>query len=79
MKRIWLLIGVALGIVIGSSMGREPYEKLGSIVRRVGSRPKTRRVKNSLFSAASDISDTTADTITQASEKVQDKLLSATS
>jgi hypothetical protein len=79
MRRTWLLVGVALGIVIGSSMGREPYEKLESTIRSLGSRPETRRVKNSLISAASDISDTTADTITQASEKVQEKLSSATS
>ncbi len=79
MKRTWLLVGVALGILIGSSMGREPYEKLESTLRNLGSRPETRRVKNSLLNAASDISDTTADTITQASEKVQEKLSSATS
>jgi hypothetical protein len=79
MRRTWLLVGVALGIVIGSSMGREPYEKLESAVRRLGRRPETRRVKHSLFNAASDISDTTADTITQASEKVQEKLSSAAS
>jgi hypothetical protein len=77
MRRTWLLVGVAVGIVIGSSMGREPYEKLESTVRSLGSRAETRRVKNSLISAASDISDTTADTITQASEKVQEKLSSA--
>jgi hypothetical protein len=76
-KRTWLLVGVAVGIVLGASMGRGPYEKLERAVRRLGSRPETRRVKNSLFNAASDISDTTADTITQASEKVQEKISSA--
>lgn len=79
MKRTWLLMGVALGIVIGSGMGRGPYEKVESIVRRLGRRPETRMVKNSLLIAVSDISDTTAETITQASEKVQEKLSSASS
>lgn len=73
-KRTWLFMGVALGIVIGSRMGRGPYEKVESIVRRLGSQLETRMVKNSLLNAASDISDTTAVTITQASEKVREKV-----
>ena len=77
MKRTCLLIGVALGIVVGSSMGRKPYEKLESIVSILRSQPEARRVKNSLFSAASDISDTAANSITQAAENVSEKLSSA--
>jgi hypothetical protein len=79
MKRVWLLVGVVVGIVIGSSMGRKPYETLKSSAHSLGSRPETRKVKNSLLDAASSIGDTAADTITHASEKVQDRLSTATS
>jgi hypothetical protein len=78
-KRIWLVAGIAVGFVVGSSMGREPYERLQGAVRRLGRRPETRKVKDSLINAASDISDTTADSITQAKDKVQAKVSSAVS
>jgi hypothetical protein len=79
MKRVWLLAGIVLGFVVGSSMGREPYERLQGTVRSLGRRPETRKVKDSLINAASDISDTTADSITQAKDKVQAKVSSAVS
>jgi len=78
-KRIWLLAGIAVGFVVGSSMGREPYERLQGAVRRLGRRPETRKVKDSLINAANDISDTTAESITQAKDKVQATVSSAVS
>jgi hypothetical protein len=77
MKRVWLLAGIVLGFVVGSSMGREPYERLQGTVRSLGRRPETRKVKDNLINAASDSSDTTADSITQAKDKVQAKVSSA--
>jgi hypothetical protein len=79
MKRVWLLAGIVVGFVVGSSMGREAYERLQGTVRSLGRRPETRMVMDSLISAASDISDTTADSITQAKDKVQAKVSSAVS
>ena len=79
MKRVWLLAGIVVGFVVGSSMGRAPYERLQGAVRSLGQRPETRKVKDSLINAASDISDTTADSITQAKDKVQAKLTSTVS
>lgn len=79
MKRVCFLAGIVLGFVVGSSMGREPYERLQVTVRSLGRRPETRKVKDSLINAASDISDTTADSITQAKDKVQAKVSSAVS
>lgn len=78
-KRIWLLAGIAVGFVVGSSMGRGPYERLQAAVRRLGRRPEARKVKDSLVNAASDISDTTAASITQAKDKVQATVSSAVS
>jgi hypothetical protein len=77
MKRVWFLAGIVVGFVVGSSMGREPYERLHGTVRSLGRRPETRKVKDSLINAAGDISDTTADSITQAKDEVQAKVSSA--
>lgn len=77
MKRLWLLVGLAVGFVIGSSMGREPYEQLRSIVRSIGRRPETRKVKQSLLDAADEISDTAADSITRTKDRVEATLSSS--
>ena len=79
MKRLSLLIGIALGIVIGSMIGREPYEKLQDTVRSLGGRPEVRNVKTSVVNAASDISDTAVEAIDDASESIQRKMSSAAS
>lgn len=76
MRRFWLLVGLAAGFVIGSSMGREPYEQLQSTVRSIGRRPEARKVKQSLHDAADEISDTAADSITRTTDKVEATLSS---
>lgn len=77
MKRLWLFVGIAVGFVIGSSMGRQPYEQLQTTVRSIGRRPETRKVKQSLLDAADGISDSAAENITRTKEKVEATLSSS--
>ena len=71
LKRLWLIAGFAVGFVIGSSMGRDPYEHLQSTVRSIGRRPEARKVSQTLLDAADEISDTAADNITRTKDKVE--------
>ena len=69
MKRLWLLVGAGVGFVLGSRMGREPYERLEGKVREVSRRPE---VKNAV-SAVSDRAENVADTVRKvATDKVED-------
>jgi NAD(P)H-dependent FMN reductase len=79
MKRMWFLVGIVTGIIIGSGMGRGPYEKVQNSLRALGDRPEARKVRDSLHTAATDISDTAAESIIEGKEKVQAKMESAVS
>ena len=79
MKKFWFLIGVAVGTVAGSGIGPEPYKKLRNAVQTLGSRPETQRVKDSLADAANEVTEATAQGITQVTEKVQSTVSSAVS
>jgi len=71
MKRLWLIAGFAVGFVIRSSMGREPYEQLQRTLRNIGRSPEARNVKQNLLDAADEISETAADNITRTKDKVE--------
>lgn len=44
MKRVWLVIGLGIGFVLGSRAGRQTYETLEAKVRDIAQRPEVKRV-----------------------------------
>jgi hypothetical protein len=70
MKRIFLLAGIAIGIVTGSKLGRQPYEWVQKNLRTIGARPEVRRVKETMAGAASDLGDTAVERIEEVRGKV---------
>jgi hypothetical protein len=78
MKRIWLLLGLGLGFIFGSKMGRDPYERLESTVRKVSNRPNVKRAMDTASNRAEEVADTVlqvaSDKVEETSVKVQNKV-----
>jgi hypothetical protein len=68
-KKLWLLVGAAVGYILGSRSGRGPYERLESKARKVAGRPD---VKRSVDAASDKASDLTETAVGAASDKVSD-------
>jgi hypothetical protein len=62
-------IGVAIGFVLGSKAGREPYERLESKLMGVSNRDDVSEALQRTAAAASDVKDKV---VGAAAEKVQD-------
>jgi hypothetical protein len=75
MKRLWLVVGAGIGFVLGSRMGREPYERIESKVRQVSGRPAVKNAVHIISDRADDAADTVmkvaADKVEDISERVQ--------
>jgi hypothetical protein len=69
MKKLWLLVGAAIGFVLGSRAGRAPYERLESKAREVAGRPD---VKHAVDAASEKVSDLTDTAVSAAGDKVSD-------
>jgi hypothetical protein len=48
MKKLLLLAGAAIGFVLGSRAGREPYNRLKRKAREVGRRPEVKHAVDSV-------------------------------
>lgn len=70
MKKITLLIGIAIGYVLGSRAGRERFEQIRSGARKVASNPTVQ-------SAASKAQETVATQAPVVAEAVKDKATAA--
>jgi hypothetical protein len=69
MKKLLLLVGVAVGFVLGSKMGRQPYERLEAQIRQLAGRPEVKGAVDTLSDKAADITDITARAV---NEKISD-------
>ena len=69
MKKLWLLVGAAVGYILGSRSGRGPYERLESKARKVAGRPDVKRAVDAASDKASDLTETA---VGAASDKVSD-------
>jgi hypothetical protein len=67
MKKLLLLVGLAVGFVLGSKQGREPYERLEAQLRQLAGRPEVRGAVDAVSDRASDLTETLAGAV---SEKV---------
>jgi hypothetical protein len=57
MKKVLLLLGVAVGFVLGSKQGRKPYERLEAQVRQLTSRPEVKSAVDALSDKAGALTD----------------------
>jgi hypothetical protein len=69
MKKLWLLVGVGLGFILGSKAGREPYERIEEKVREVSGRPEVKHAVHVVTERSEDVADTV---LQVASDKVDD-------
>jgi hypothetical protein len=68
-KKLWLLVGAAIGFVLGSRAGRAPYERLESKARGVAGRSDVKQAVNAASDKVSELTDTA---VAAASDKVSD-------
>jgi hypothetical protein len=73
MKKLLLLVGAALGFVLGSKMGREPYERLEAQVRRLAGRPEVQDALDSVAGKAADLTHTVGGAVTTKLADVTDE------
>jgi len=69
MKKLLLLVGVAVGFILGSKMGRQPYERLAAQIRQLAGRPEVKGAVDTLSDKAADITDIAARAV---NEKISD-------
>lgn len=67
MKKLLLLVGAAVGFVLGSKMGREPYERLEAQIRRLGGRPEVKAAVEAVSDKGADLTDTMAGVVNKTS------------
>ena len=66
MKKLLLLVGVAVGFVLGSKMGREPYERMEAQLRQLAGRPEVKDAVDAVSDKAADLTDTMAGVVKMA-------------
>lgn len=75
MKKLILLLGIAIGYVAGSAAGRERYEQIRSATRRVKANPQVQAGAAKAAEAAKDaapvVRDKAADAASSVSAKVK--------
>jgi hypothetical protein len=65
MKKLLLLVGLAVGFVLGSQRGREPYERLEAQFRRLAGRPEVKGAVIAVSDKAADLTDTVAGAVSE--------------
>ena len=78
MKKLTLLIGIAIGYVLGSRAGRERFEQLRSSARRVASNPTVQsaasKAQETVAAQAPVVADVVKGKATAAASVVADKV-----
>lgn len=78
MKKWILLLGIAIGFVLGSRAGRGPYKQIEGKVREVGERPEVqkaiRTVTRRTQEQVGDIASTVQTRANEAIDKIGEKL-----
>lgn len=78
MKKVIFILGIAIGVVIGSRLGRGPYESLERGARRVAEDPHVResaeRARETVVRAAHDTAETAKKKAPEAAAAVREKV-----
>lgn len=78
MKKWILLFGIAVGFVLGSKVGRGPYEQIEGKAREVGGRPEVQKVVNTVKrrtqEQADDLASTLHDRVNDVADRIGEKL-----
>jgi hypothetical protein len=56
-KKLPLAVGVAIGFILGSKQGREPYERLEAQLRQLTGRPEVKGAVDAVSDKAADLTD----------------------
>jgi phage-related minor tail protein len=72
MKKFTFLIGMAAGFIIGSRVGRGPYEQLEDTVRQAINQPKVQQTLQSAAEGVESVRDATLDATTEAIDNASD-------
>ena len=67
MKKLPLLVGATAGFVLGSQMGRGPYERLEAQIRQLAGRPEAKGVVGAVSDKATELTDTVAGAVKKTS------------
>jgi hypothetical protein len=57
MKKLLVLLGIGVGIVAGSRLGRGPYEKLRGRAGAVAGRPEVHKAVDAVSDKVDDVTD----------------------
>jgi hypothetical protein len=68
MKKLLVLLGV--GVVVGSRLGRAPYEKLRGTVRGAAGSPEVAKAVDAVSDKVDDVTDTLATKVDEAGAKL---------
>lgn len=78
MKKLALLIGIAVGYVLGTRAGRERYDQISAQATKVWQNPKVQEKVEDAKAAAPELahkaSDTVKDTVKDAADTVKNKV-----
>ncbi len=77
MKKFTFLIGMATGFVVGSRIGRGPYERLETSVRQAINQPKVQNTLHSAADRAKSVRDSALDATTETIDDVSDAATTA--
>jgi ElaB/YqjD/DUF883 family membrane-anchored ribosome-binding protein len=79
MRKMSLLLGGAVGFVLGSRAGRGPYEQLEQLVRRATNQPGMQRLAHQAKRSTSDVADTASAAVSSLGDHAQSTINKATS
>jgi hypothetical protein len=74
MKKLILLLGLAIGYVAGAAAGRERYEQIRSMTQRVKSNPQVQAGASRAAEAAKEAAPVVKDKVSDAADNVSQKV-----
>lgn len=77
MKKFVFLAGIAIGVVIGSKLGRGPYESLERTAKQVANDPEVQRRAEQAKEAAGKAAQDAAETVKEKAPEVASSVQSA--
>jgi len=63
MKKMCLLVAAAIGFILGSRTGREPYDRLELAARRLAKRPEVQRAVDSVTRTVQEQGEDVAESV----------------